>query len=356
MSWIKRITGAHILCSLMILAGIVAYGVTTGVDILSAWKQSVDDAGRITNAVQWGLIAFGVFAASSFAGLRFRAGHWIVGSVCFALAVGFTCYSMSNSIGFMYAQTVGKMRLVAAKNAQAKDIAELQNKATLEERKADREWRQRTYENTKSTLEKRRLEKGMTGQTIAPLVEARIEDVMPDGKAAFFARWLKIDPETFRMGDSTVVVLLVALIKLCFPTLGFAYWPRGSREGDEEEAKPDKPSSPPEELPQPMRPVDQNQAASLVRSWLASGDVESADPKAHVSGAEEVYGWFRDWCQHGHHLGRVPTQTRFGMVMSEIGIPKEKRGRNVVYRGLRRKVASALTRPAVVVRLRENAA
>jgi len=343
MKWVRQITAAHLLCSLLIALATLAYGVEGTQNVVYALRHTTDDVGRIVMPVAAIVITGGIFALGAFAGLMFRAGKTVIGTVSFVLVTLLLAYSISNSVGYSFEQTVGKQRLSEALNKQARDIAAQQNKAALDRQKQQQEWLQRTYsEMAKSRNKDDRkeartlLSEGTKDLWTAPtpLVVPKVADVMSDGKAEAFGRYFKIDPESFRLLDSVYLSLLLSFIKWTFPALGFGYWPRGSR--DEKVAAPVETPAPEPALPQPMRTVDieEKQAleAQLVGEWL--GARMSHDPKA-TSGmpATDAYGDFVRWCQGVKRRGAVMSQTAFGLRMKEAGIEKRKQN-GFVYVGL----------------------
>lgn len=358
MKWVRQITAAHLLCSLLIALAALAYGVEGTQNVVYALRHTTDDVGRIVMPVAAIVITGGIFALGAFAGLMFRAGKPVIGTVCFVLVTLLLAYSISNSVGYSFEQTVGKQRLSEALNKQAIDIAAQQNKAALDRQKQQQEWLQRTYSEMAKSRNKDDRKEARTLLTEGtkdlwtaptPLVVPKVADVMSDGKAEAFGRYFKLDPESFRLLDSVYLSLLLSFIKWTFPALGFGYWPRGSR--DEKVAAPvETPAPETPALPQPVRTVDvsieEKQAleAQLVGEWLSLCMVHNRAAEDVQMAATDAYGAFVRWCQHVKHRGSVMSQTAFGLRMKEAGVQK-RRENGFVYIGLALRKPELVTAP-----------
>lgn len=338
MRFIRRITIAHALCAFLILLGAAAYTAQCAIDVVSALRHTTDETGRLLQPLLIITMAGMTFGLGSFAGLRFRAGDKVIGTVCFLLATYFLFYSFSNSVGFSFEQTVGKQRLVEAQNQQAKDIAEIQAKQAREMQQGISEFAKRTYSTAHGRAAKAEarelLKESLT--TTVPVVVPKITEVMPDGKAEAFGGWLGIAADKFRLLDSVYLAFGICLIKWIAPALGFGYWPRGSRE---QIAAPVPVPAPvdPRTLPQPVRTVDteERQASelALVKEWLATRMVHTPGDQQRTILATEAYQNFARWAQGERRMGQVLTQTAFGNRMKELGVEKVK-VRGMLYVGL----------------------
>lgn len=374
MKW-PNITAQHFVCSALILLGFFAYGSEAVVNVVFALRHTVDDVGRYTQAAQALAIVGAVFALSSLAGILFRKGGWlnyVMAGVFFLTVTLFLAYSLSNSVGFSFEQTVGRQRLVTAQNQRAKDIAERQEKQLADARKQAQAFAERTYIQAygkQARQEARELMKeALTAPT--PIVPLNLETLMPDGKAEAIGGWLGVKPDAFRLLDSTYMSLLMALIKWLFPTLGFGYWPRGSREG-KVVANPEKPAEPidPADLPQPVRTVDelpamtqeqaseerQAQELSLVKEFLRVGTERTGDES--LLSSTDLYDAFRAWSQRGKHQGQTMTGTSFGNRLRELGLTKVKhKKKRFCYVGIRLRKPNVVTKPSAVVHLHHHRA
>lgn len=347
---LPRVTWGHLLCVLAVAAGLSAYVWEAMINYNFALSQTVDDVGRIIGPGQMVTISVATFVLTSMAGWIWRmggVGNRVIAGILFFTALLPMSYSLSNSTAFNYGQTVGKVLVAQAIDQQARDIADQKAHAQEKARADQQAILLRTY--TQAAKEARTRQDKKDAQAFLlqgsrellsapePVIVPTSKDVLPDPKAALAKQTLGVGLEQFRLWDSAILSLICKLFEWLFPTLGFAYWPRGSR-GEKVAAPVETPAPETPALPQPVRTVDvsieEKQAleAQLVGEWL--GARMSHDPKA-TSGmpATDAYGDFVRWCQGVKRRGAVMSQTAFGLRMKEAGIEKRKQN-GFVYVGL----------------------
>jgi hypothetical protein len=131
------------------------------------------------------------------------------------------CYSLSNGVGFVASQSVGKAKLLEANQKQAEDLAELQNQQAIE----NQNWLKRTYLQANDKTDKDKL----FAQAVAPIEfkAAEIKTIMADARASVFSQLFGWKQENVQMGAAIALPVLLVLGKLLGPLLGFAFWPIG---------------------------------------------------------------------------------------------------------------------------------
>jgi hypothetical protein len=346
MSSKSKISATHILCALFILLGVTAYTAQVIIDIVSALKHTTDQTGRYLQPLLLIAMAGMTFSLGAFAGLRFRAGtpkDIVIGCVCFLLATYFLFYSFSNSVGFSFEQTVGKMRLVEAQNQQAKDLVEEQKKQARDMLAGILDFAKRTYVTAQGKADKadaKGLLKDMLKEsaTPTPILTPKVEEVMPDGKAEAFGGWLGLNPEQFRLLDSVYLAFGICLIKWLAPALGFGYWPAARRQAEVVDSET-KPQATAPALP-PCASLDDHTVDDLqsVKEWLELAMHYNPNGTDEIQATDALHH-FNEWEKQKDPTRRLMTLTKFGDCTTELGI-KKKRGRVVIYIGLRPREAA----------------
>jgi len=359
---LPRVTWGHLLCVLAVAAGLSAYVWEAMINYNFALSQTVDDVGRIIGPGQMVTISVATFVLTSMAGWIWRmggVGNRVIAGILFFTALLPMSYSLSNSTAFNYGQTVGKVLVAQAIDQQARDIADQKAHAQEKARADQQAILLRTY--TQAAKEARTRQDKKDAQAFLlqgsrellsapePVIVPTSKDVLPDPKAALAKQTLGVGLEQFRLWDSAILSLICKLFEWLFPTLGFAYWPRGSR-GEKVAAPVETPAPETPALPQPVRTVDvsieEKQAleAKLVGEWLSLCMVHNPAAEDVQMAATDAYGAFVRWCQHVKHRGSVMSQTAFGLRMKEAGVQK-RRENGFVYIGLALRKPELVTAP-----------
>lgn len=218
-------------CGALIGLGFLAYGITTAIDVWYGTSTTVTFEGAMLQAAQVGIVPCFAFAFACLCGSLFRTGRWRSGLAIFMVIVAYVAYSASNGIGFIATETIGKARLVAERERQARDQAELMNKQALESRKDTTEWLKRTYVGERHSRDKREILDKLTEVAQAPIAlqAAAPESALADAKAFVISKWIGASLEATQMGNAAWLVALLIVGKLLGPTIGFGLWPDKNR-------------------------------------------------------------------------------------------------------------------------------
>ena len=210
------------ICAVLVGCGVLAYIATASIDIYyGGIATTIDKVGILIQSTSMLVVSGFTLGLGSFAGFLLRAGRWFWAAVLLCIATCFMCYSLSNGVGFVASQSVGKAKLLEANQKQAEDLAELQNQQVIE----NQNWLKRTYLQAKDKADKDKL----LAQAVAPVEfkAPEIKTVMADARASVFSQLFGLKQETVQIGAAIALPVLLVLGKLLGPLLGFAFWPIG---------------------------------------------------------------------------------------------------------------------------------
>ena len=208
------------ICAVLVGCGVLAYIAIASIDIYyGGLATTVDNVGIFIQSTSMLVVSGFTLGLGSFAGFLLRAGRWFWAAVLLCIATCFMCYSLSNGVGFVASQSVGKAKLLEANQKQAEDLAELQNQQAIE----NQNWLKRTYLQAKDKADKDKL----LAQAVAPVEfkAPEIKTVMADARASVLSQLFGSKEETVQMVAAIALPVLLVLGKLLGPLLGFAFWP-----------------------------------------------------------------------------------------------------------------------------------
>jgi hypothetical protein len=179
----------------------------------------------------------------------------------------------------------------------AKDIAELTNDTTLKEREANRELFGRAYltAKTKEAQERAKLDlEGAVGKPIA-LVAPSIEVAVADARAELARRLFGWDKSLLDDASVLGIPIVMALIELTFPLIGFRLYPRAI---DHPTYRPPRPS-----IAETVRQLSKAEAREDLLAYTAGNN-----PALHNQAWAERWGasepqaskWLADFRREGH--------------------------------------------------------
>jgi ABC-type transport system involved in multi-copper enzyme maturation permease subunit len=208
------------ICAVLVGCGVLAYIATVSTDIYyGGLATTIDHVGIAIQSTSMVVVSGFTLGLSSFAGFLLRAGRKFIAVGSLAIATLFMTFSLSNGVGFVASQSIGKAKLLEARQKQAEDLAELQNQHAIE----NQNWLKRTYLQTKDKVDKDKL----LAQAVTPVEfkAAEIDTVMADARASVFSQLFGWKQDTVQMGAAIALPVLLVLGKLLGPLLGFAFWP-----------------------------------------------------------------------------------------------------------------------------------
>jgi len=218
-------------CVLAIALGSVALAVQCAVDIYQGLSNSMDRGAMAAQVWQMSLPTGFTLVFAAMAGCLWRAGGWKkvgAGIGLFGLVVGYMTYTALNSMDFLADQTVARTQAHIAKQVQAKDIAEIKNKITLDERKERTENLWRTYMTAKGAEKDKLLAEIKSASQEAISIESPDLDVAPVGVGGTAHRYFGWRPEAIQEAKAVAYPILVMIGKMLGITLGFAFYPSPS--------------------------------------------------------------------------------------------------------------------------------
>jgi hypothetical protein len=183
------------ICAVLVGCGVLAYIATASIDIYyGGLATTIDNVGIVIQSTSMLVVSGFTLGLASFAGFLLRAGRKIVSVCLLVIATLFMTFSLSNGVGFVASQSVGKAKLLEANQKQAEDLAELQNQQAIE----TQNWLKRTYLQTKDKADKDKL----LAQAVAPVEfkAAKIYTVMADARASVFSQLFGWKQDTVQMG------------------------------------------------------------------------------------------------------------------------------------------------------------
>jgi len=341
--------------ALIIACGAIAYGLTAAIDAYMGGVSSIDDTGKILQGGTMLLVSAFAFLFALSSGVMWARRYRVFAAALFVVAAFFGTYSWSNGVTFFAIQSIGKVELAKARHdAKAKAINDA-NKTALTNQAGTLAWLKGLTGQAEGRKEKQRLIDEVVKASRAPVEirEIPVTELITDTKAMVYSRLTGGVDQTsiqlmFAIGAAVLLYLGKLLSAVGPAIMGASYRARENKqrrgllrwlfESGEKEA-PARPVAPPTptlpiDLPQPVRTIDldRERDMALIREWLGSG-VTRVAPNI-MPAAEDVFGWFRGWYRRAKQGTCRMTQTRFGRLMAQLDIPKERRSGRVVYRGL----------------------
>ncbi len=215
------------------------------------------------------MLSLGPVTAASVSGSWWNRGMRRASALMFFLGLVLLSYSVWNTSGFMTDQTLGKIKSSERAQTAAKDIAELQNTNTLQERKEMRENLWRTYLAAKTEKAKEEALANIKAVTEKPveLRAAGIEVSAVSERTALLAKWFGWDRETAQGITPAIGPILAAIVEIFFPLMGFAQWPKSDAKDWWKERPPKRRST--GEVPSIERKFTKDEARQDVVRMLA---------------------------------------------------------------------------------------
>jgi hypothetical protein len=214
-------------CVGAILIGVVALTAQCAVDIYQGtsgftgfphspafWAQ----AGQMSLPTGF-MVVFGTLA-----GCCFRSQYPKLGCSLYVVVAFCMWITVSNGQEFLTQQTIAPIEAARAKQAEAKDIADIQNNITLQERKEKLDNLWRTYTTAKDDKTKREVMSQIKEASKDPVALQQAERVAV-ASGGFIARWLGLHPEWQQEVKAALVPVVIAIGKALAITLGFAFYP-----------------------------------------------------------------------------------------------------------------------------------
>jgi len=222
---------AKLACTAIVALAYFVAAITVIMNVRYGQKMSVDADGWWLNGGYMLAISIGPALLSTLAGAtskRFWSGLLLVAAVAFSIL------SVWNALSFFGDQILGKAKLSEMQARNAKNIAEIQNDTTLQERADTRRMLMTTYVAAKSeqakTLAMGEL-KGITDRPVA-LVAPSVEIAVADARTELAQKVLGWDRTVINGASVLGIPIVMALIELTFPLIGFKLWPAAAPQND----------------------------------------------------------------------------------------------------------------------------
>lgn len=216
------------ICVFVGLLGFATYGVTAAIDIYYGHAMTVSKGGETLQPIAMVIVSGAAFAFACIAGAFARGRHWIAAAGAFVLACGFLSYTALNGVGFFASESLGKSRVVAAKNKQAQDVVSLTNQQAIENRKGVIDWLKSTYTTKAPVAEKERITEKvleLSNQPI-PLKTIEVDAVIADARSEVMSEFLGLKIESAQVINAVWLTGLLIIAKLFCPSLAIGLWPK----------------------------------------------------------------------------------------------------------------------------------
>lgn len=299
------------------------------------------------------------------AGVAMAKKRWVMMALASFLSIMFGCYSFSGVLGFGAKERIAKTRTA---EKQQKDLIDATKQAVAEANKTRSEYvnwlKASTTDAEGKTTRAQFL--GEASKIVMAPVEVKVPEIkvtLADPQAEVLSEFIGgyVSKDGMQRGLISSLAALLIICKMTAFFFGSALWPREAVKSEGSAAKAEKKvpevetvAVPPMPAPAVAAPMEQSDKGA--KALKATVDLTREREKrlvqefftaetmpvngARVKGAT-VYEWFVEFVRKNHKGAAVITQTRFGLICSELGINKANEGRFVVYRGFQRRSLTA---------------
>lgn len=215
----------RLVCLGLGLAGAAAYVVMALIDVSYGQATALTDAGRAFQPITMAIISASGFLLVCGSGALYRARHFVLSAVLFAMTGAYMSYSALNGIGFFAGETIGKTRAAEAQNEANQKAVDRANDEAKAMRQQAMTWL--TGTSIRAGKERERVEDKVIELATKPVevkTAAPISSI-GDPRAEVMKRLLGVRVEDAQIANSIWVVLLLVGAKLLGPSLMFALWP-----------------------------------------------------------------------------------------------------------------------------------
>lgn len=315
-----RRLGSYLLAIGLMVGGAAALAITLKINYHFGSGLAVTEQGAQLQG--WSSLVVDVMAAllAIVTGALMRLKHRWMGMGALILTVAFGAYSLTSAVGFGAAErlSLAESRRVAV--ADAKANAQTAEKARI----AYVEWLKRTAtsrpKDAKGLLEVTSAEIDKLSQTKAAVVPS----LLPDAQAAAFAHLTSIDQERIQIWLVVALAALLVTAKVVGFSFGAYLWPSTPAPAPAPVSQKTTPATPAE-----TKMVDM--AGERHRRVVARFLAEETKPTTNGRlTSTDVYNAFRRWVST-ENISGAPTQTMFGRICGELGVPRTHSGGVIRY-------------------------
>jgi hypothetical protein len=299
-------------CGAVVAIGYAAAFISVSINARYGQRMSVDVDGYYLQSALLLVLSLGPAILTSYSGFAWRARTWLKATGAFVFAAALMVFSAWNVNDFVASQMLGKARTAEYQQQTSKDLAEVRNTLTLEERKELRDSLLKKYGSAKSKEDRDDAMAKLEALSNRPVdLQVAMPNVAPDARSDTLKKWFGTDRETIQSIAPVGAALFMVLVELFCPFLGFSGWPTSRSEAGGSLA-PDKDRRAPRSKPlAPLKPRTSKQAAyEELKVMLAGGKkVESQASLARKWGVSEptVHLWLAEW-----GVVKEPATTAFG--------------------------------------------
>jgi len=315
-----RRLGSYLLAIGLMVGGAAALAITLKINYHFGSGLAVTEQGAQLQG--WSSLVVDVMAAllAIATGALMRLKHRWMGMGALILTVAFGAYSLTSAVGFGAAErlSLAESRRVAV--ADAKANAQTAEKARI----AYVEWLKRTAtsrpRDAKSLLEVTSAEIDKLSHTKA----AAVPSLLPDAQAAAFAHLTSIDQERIQLWLVVALATLLVTAKVVGFSFGAYLWPSAPAPSPAPISQKTAPATPAETK---MVDMAGERHRRVVARFLAEETKPTTNGKLTST---DVYNAFRRWVA-AENISGAPTQTMFGRICGELGVPRTHSGGVIRY-------------------------
>jgi len=312
--------GSYSLAIGLMIGGVAALAITLRINYHFGSGLAVTEQGAQLQG--WSSLVVDVMAAllAIATGALLRARHNAMGLASLVLTIAFGAYSLTSAVGFGAAErlSLAESRRVAVADAKA------QAQTAEKTRIAYVEWLKRTATNRPKDA------KGLldaTSSEIDKLAQTKTisaPTLLPDAQAAAFAHLTSIDQERIQLWLVVALATLLVTAKVVGFAFGAYLWPTAPTPAPAPVSQKTAPATPAETK---MVDMAGERHRRVVARFLAEETKPTTNGKLTST---DVYNAFRRWVAAENITG-APTQTMFGRICGELGVPRTHSGGVIRY-------------------------
>lgn len=238
MSETTRMEMPKLACGAVVAIGYAAAFISVTINARYGQRMSVDIDGYWLQAALLLVLSLGPAILTSYSGFAWRAGTWLKASGAFLFAAALMVFSAWNVNDFVASQMLGKLKNAEYRQQARKDLAEIKNNLTVEERKALHESLLNKYRTGRTKEERDDAMAKIEALGNRP-VALEISDaiVVTDARSDTLKKLFGTDRDTVQSIAPLGAALLMVLVELLCPFLGFSGWPTSVSSEEQEPPK-----------------------------------------------------------------------------------------------------------------------
>jgi MFS family permease len=215
---------AKSLCVLAVLVGVAAAAIQLAIDIRQGVTADMTDHERLIQIGQMSLITVFVVILGAIAGTWVSNGHWKWAACLYAVASVCMAVTASNGMDFLANKTVARTQAQIKKATAERDITDIKNKLTLDERKEKQENLWRTYLSARGSEKDKVLSeiKAATQEAVDLKSDVDVVQLGVGGSISYHFGWR---PEAIQEARAIAIPIVTMVLKALLISIGFGCWP-----------------------------------------------------------------------------------------------------------------------------------